>query len=110
YGGQEPVVITDTHPAARADPRAAGQARTGRLPSAGLRAIALLSDGATRIADRYGVLGWPELAAVLAGPGPGELITQVRAVEATDPDGARWPRLKRSDDATIVYWCQPVSD
>ena len=110
YGGQEPVVITDTHPAARADPGAAGQARTGRLPAAGLRAIALLSDGATRIADRYGVLGWPELAAVLAGPGPGELITQVRAVEATDPDGARWPRLKRSDDATIVYWCQPVSD
>ncbi len=110
YGGREPVVITDTHPAARADPGAAGQARTGRLAGAGLRAIALLSDGATRIVDHYGVLGWPGLLAVLADPGPEELITQVRAAEATDPDGARWPRLKLSDDATIIYWRQPLSD
>ena len=44
---------------------------------------------------------------MLAAPGPGELITQVRAAEATDADGARWPRLKASDDATIVYWRQP---
>ena len=106
-GGREPVVITGTRPAAGADPGVAGQAWTGRLPAAGLRAIALLSDGATRIVDSYGVLGWPRLLEVLAGLGPEELIAQVRAVEASDPEGARWPRLKPSDDATIVYWRQP---
>ena len=35
--------------------------------------------------------------------GPDELVRQVRAAEAVDPDGRQWPRTKRSDDATAVY-------
>jgi hypothetical protein len=32
-----------------------------------------------------------------------ELLRQVRAAEAVDPEGRQWPRTKRSDDATAVY-------
>src|SRR5580698_6965911 len=45
--GRPPQVITDTHPAAAADPDVAAAAATGVLPAAGLRGVALFSDGAT---------------------------------------------------------------
>ena len=35
--------------------------------------------------------------------GPDELLRQVRAAEAVDPESRQWPRTKRSDDATAVY-------
>ncbi len=104
--GLPPVVITDSHPPAGAVPAAADKARAGTLPRAGLRGIALLSDGATRITDRYGLLSWPAALSVIREHGPDELIQQVRAAEDSDPDGIRWPRMKASDDATIVYWRQ----
>jgi hypothetical protein len=110
YGaGRDPVVITDTHRPAASAPEAAAQARAERLPAAGLRAITLLSDGATRIVDQYHLINWRGLLTVLADGGPAELIGRVRAAEASDPDGTRWPRSKASDDATIVYWHQPTS-
>jgi Protein phosphatase 2C len=99
-----PVIITDAHPAASTTPDAALRASTGILPRAGLRGIALLSDGATRITDRYGLLTWPVLLNVVRDQGPAELIRQVRAAEDSDPDCARWPRGKPRDDATIVHW------
>jgi hypothetical protein len=105
YGDdQPPLIITDTHGAAKAAPDAALAARTGTIPRAGLRGIALLSDGATRIADRYGLIGWDGLLDVIRDQGPAELIRQVRQAEATDPGGARWPRSKVSDDATVIWW------
>ncbi len=108
YGkDRAPLVITDRHRAASTDPAAAGQARTATLARAGLQAIALLSDGATRLAAEYGLLGWPDLARVLREEGPAELVGQVRAAEDIDPDGARWPRSKLRDDATVLYWPQP---
>jgi hypothetical protein len=105
--GRPPQVITDTHPAAAADPDAAAVAATGVLPAAGLRGVALLSDGATRIVDRYGVLTWARAIDIVRDQGPETLIGQVRAAEDGDPDAERWPRHKLSDDATIVYWPQP---
>ena len=108
YGdGRDPVVLTDTHGAASVDPDAAGQARTTVLPGDGLHGIALLSDGATRITEVYRLIGWPDLVAVIRGEGPAGLIRQVRAAEASDPDGVRWPRSKARDDATAIYWPQP---
>ncbi|WP_067816940.1 protein phosphatase 2C domain-containing protein [Actinomadura kijaniata] len=85
-------------------PEAAGQALTGSVPLEGLGAVALLSDGASRLADRFGLATWHELLAVLRKEGPGELIARTREVEASDPDGSRWPRGKASDDASVVYW------
>jgi hypothetical protein len=103
-GGRPPVIITDAHPAARADPDAARQASTGTLPLAGLLGIALLSDGAARITDRYGLLTWPASLGVIRDHSPAALIRQVRAAEDSDPDGARWPRRKIRDDATVIWW------
>ena len=46
---------------------------------------------------------WEELLALLDESGPDELLRQVRAAEAVDPEGRQWPRIKRRDDATAVY-------
>ena len=106
-GGRDPLVFSDTHRAASADPDAARLARTMFLPPDGLRGLALLSDGATRITEVYRVMSWPVLVTVIREEGPAGLIDQVRAAEASDPGGARWPRSKARDDATAIYWPQP---
>jgi hypothetical protein len=105
YGDdRSPLIITDGHQPARAAPQIAASASTGTIPLAGLRGVALLSDGATRITDRFGLLDWPGLLAVIRGAGPEALIARVRGVEATDPAGERWPRTKITDDASVVWW------
>ena len=105
YGDRRPpLVITDTHEPAKASPDAALRARTGTLAMDGLRGVALLSDGATRIADTFGMLDWPAVLSLISGSGPDALITQVRQAEAGDPGGIRWPRCKASDDATVLWW------
>ena len=102
--GRPPLVISDTHQPARATPAGAASAQTGTISLAGLRGLALLSDGATRITDRYHQLTWPAVVDVIREHGPEELIGQVRAAEDADPDGRRWPRAKLRDDVTILYW------
>ena len=90
--------------------RGSGRGRAGPsgiLPLEGLRGVALLSDGATRIDDLYRQLGWPAMIDVIREHGPAALIRQVRAAEDADPDRERWPRYKARDDATVVYWPQP---
>ena len=88
---------------AAADPQAASQALTGSLPSKTLQRAVLLSDGASRLVDPFALATWEELLALLDENGPEELLRQVRAAEAVDPEGRQWPRTKRSDDATAVY-------
>jgi hypothetical protein len=88
---------------AAADPQAASQAVTGTLPSRNLHRAALLSDGASRLVDPFQLATWEELLALLDESGPDELLRQVRAAEAVDPEARQWPRTKRSDDATAVY-------
>lgn len=90
---------------ASTDPAAADHALTGSVPLTELRSFALLSDGATRLADRFGLLTWPQLAGILRDHGPRELLRRTRAAEESDPRGSRWPRTKAHDDATAVY-CQ----
>jgi hypothetical protein len=85
------------------DPQAASQAVTGTLPATSLRRAVLLSDGASRLVDLFELATWEELLALLDENGPEELVRQVRAAEAVDPEGRQWPRTKRSDDATAVY-------
>jgi Protein phosphatase 2C len=88
---------------ASAEPEAASQALTGSIPHAGVRAAALLSDGASRLADRFGVATWAEVFNTLDASGPAALLRQVREAEDSDPVGERWPRGKLRDDATIAY-------
>ena len=109
YGDDRPpLVITDTHRAASASADAADRAHTATLPSTGLRGIALLSDGATRITDKYDLLSWSAMLAVIRDEGPAQLIRHVRAAEDSDPGCTRWRRSKARDDATIIYWHDPA--
>ena len=87
---------------ASSTPDAAYHALTGSVPRLELRRAALLSDGATRLVDRFGVMAWPGLLDVLDREGPYSLILQTREAESSDPEGLRWPRSKRHDDATAV--------
>jgi Protein phosphatase 2C len=88
---------------AAADPQAASQAVTGTLVGKNLQRAVLLSDGASRLVDLFELATWEELLALLDESGPDELLRQVRAAEAVDPEARQWPRTKRSDDATAVY-------
>jgi hypothetical protein len=87
---------------AAADPQAAAQSVTGTLVRKDLQRAVLLSDGASRLVDLFGLATWTEVLALLDDAGPAELIRRVRAAEAADPAGRRWPRTKRSDDATAI--------
>ncbi|MGD9482880.1 hypothetical protein WDH52_06395 [Streptomyces sp. TRM70308] len=84
-------------------PGAAEHALTGTVPLATVRRAALLTDGASRLADLFGILSWPQLLDVLQAEGPAALISRTREAERSDPAAARWPRFKRSDDATAAY-------
>jgi hypothetical protein len=65
---------------ASTDPDAAQHALTDTVARDGLRRAAVLSDGTTRLVDRFGLLDWPSFL-----------------------DGRRWPRGKRHDDASAAY-------
>ncbi|MEV6369545.1 hypothetical protein AB0L86_21915 [Micromonospora musae] len=80
---------------AKDDPRAADEAITGSCPAAELTGAVLLSNGASRIVDRFRLADWPEVLAVLASAGPAEIIRRVRRAEARHAVAA--------DDATITY-------
>ncbi|WP_309054193.1 integrase [Streptomyces sp.] len=89
------------------DPRAAEHSLTGVVPLDSLASVTLLSDGATRLVDRFELADWREASAVLGSSGPDELVRRVREAEDGDPDGRRWPRGKARDDATVLHWVLP---
>lgn len=80
---------------AKDDPRAADEAIAGSCPVAGLAGAALLSNGASRIVDRFALADWPEVVAVLAASGPAGIIDRVRQAEAR--------HAVAPDDATITH-------
>ncbi len=86
-------------------PDAAAQALTGSVPRTQMRAAAVLSDGASRLVDRFGLARWEDVLKTLDTLGPRELLRQVREAEMGDLDGSRWPRGKVHDDATVAYCC-----
>ncbi|MGW0807298.1 integrase [Nonomuraea sp. NPDC002799] len=80
---------------AKDDPRAADEAITGSCPIAKLTGAVLLSNGASRIVDRFRLADWPAVLAILASSGPAEIIHRVRQAEARHAVAA--------DDATITH-------
>jgi len=88
---------------AAADPNAARHAITGSIDAAQVKRFAVLTDGAARIVKPFRALRWPGLLTLLDSAGPTALIQRVRALEAADPLGKKWPRNKQSDDASVVY-------
>lgn len=63
----------------------------------------LATDGLTELVDNYGAYDGPGLLRAAAEKGLSALAAQLRHIEQElDPDGARYPRFKQSDDATGV--------
>ncbi|MEU3279197.1 hypothetical protein [Streptomyces antibioticus] len=88
---------------ASTNPAAADEAITGSVELARVQQAALLTDGASRLVDSFGILTWADLLTLLRTEGPATLIARTREAELSDPTGERWPRFKRSDDATAAY-------
>ncbi|MEU8724564.1 hypothetical protein [Streptomyces antimycoticus] len=88
---------------AAADPTVSGKAVTGEFPRGEVRALAALTDGATRWVERFGEGDWAECFALLRKEGPQALIDRVRAAEHADPDSTAFPRGKTHDDAAVVF-------
>ncbi len=80
---------------AKDDPRAADEAITGSCPISELSGAVLLSNGASRIVDRFGLTDWAGVMTVLTTSGPAEIIRRVRVAEARHAVAA--------DDATIAH-------
>ena len=87
------------------DPSGVGFAhlRRATLPREDVVAVAGMSDGMWRA---FGDFGLANASAELPGLAPErvrELLARLRALEDDDPDYVRFPRLKRSDDASL-FW------
>jgi Protein phosphatase 2C len=87
---------------AAADPIAATNAITGRIPRSDFRHAALMTDGVTRIVTPFQQTDWRGLLALALESGPAAVIQHVRTVESDDSLRQRWPSFKARDDATIA--------
>ncbi len=86
---------------AAATPEAAQHSLIGEVACDNIRRAAVLSDGAASLVE-YELVTWAGLLDLLEEHGPLELIRRIRAAEASDPYGERWPRYKTGDDATAA--------
>jgi len=77
------------------------------LPLADVSRILLASDGYYRLVDHYAAVTDAELLRGTAERGAERFLGALRTIEAGDPMGARFPRLKISDDATAVLLQAP---
>jgi hypothetical protein len=85
---------------AKDDPRAVDEAITGSCPITELTGAVLLSNGASRLVDKFGLADWPQFLDLLATDGPEEIIRRVRQAEASAgviPDDATITQLAPFD-------------
>lgn len=88
---------------ASSDPGVVERGLSGTLSTPSLLQAAVMSDGAARVVDLFGLLDWRELLDALNADGPMKVLKTVRTQESADPSGLKWPRNKQSDDASIVH-------
>ncbi|MFF4312242.1 protein phosphatase 2C domain-containing protein [Streptomyces sp. 900105755] len=89
---------------AAADPSVAARAVTGTVPRAEVRALAALTDGATRWTEKFREGDWTALLDVVRKEGAQALVGRVRELEAADREERVFlRRSKTHDDATVVY-------
>ncbi|MFF8724978.1 protein phosphatase 2C domain-containing protein [Streptomyces sp. NPDC015171] len=89
---------------AAADPSVAARAVTGSLPRHEVRALAALTDGATRWTEKFREGDWTALFDTVAKEGGRALVERVRELETADRgERAFLGRSKTHDDATVVY-------
>ncbi|MFD9503999.1 hypothetical protein [Streptomyces sp. NPDC060035] len=87
---------------AAADPEVASRAVTGRTARAEARALAALTDGASRWTETFREGDWKATLGLLRKAGPQGLIDRVRELERADTDRTYLRRSKTHDDATAV--------
>ncbi|GAA2946676.1 hypothetical protein ACYCCF_20535 [Streptomyces argenteolus] len=87
---------------AAADPRVASRAVTGSTPRTEVRALAALTDGASRWTETFREGDWTAALGLLREAGPQGLIERVRELERADADRGYPRRGKTHDDATAV--------
>ncbi|PWI15598.1 hypothetical protein DI272_16545 [Streptomyces sp. Act143] len=88
---------------AAADPAVAERAVTGTLRRAEVRALAALTDGATRWVEKFREGDWTDLFTFVRKEGARALVERVRELEAGDVERAFLGRSKTHDDASVVY-------
>jgi hypothetical protein len=81
-------------------PEAAGKAVVGSVPLADVTRAALMTDGITRMVERYG-RSWFDLVDRMDKCGPRQLVADVRAEELAVPPATF--RGKLHDDVTAVF-------
>ncbi|GGS84430.1 hypothetical protein GCM10010156_48800 [Planobispora rosea] len=94
--------VTGGYWVASTDRAAADNAIRGEIPLTKVQRAAVFTDGASRVVDMFGEMDWQGCLDFLSEHGPRRLIAYVRELEECDPEGRRWPRFKRSDDATVA--------
>ncbi|MFD5833759.1 protein phosphatase 2C domain-containing protein [Streptomyces collinus] len=88
---------------AAADPSVAARAVTGTVPRDRVRALAALTDGASRWVERFEEGDWTDCFHLVRKEGPQALVDRVRTLERSDTAATFLGRSKRHDDATVVY-------
>jgi hypothetical protein len=88
---------------AAADPTVAARAVTGSVPRVDVRALAALTDGATRWVEKFREGDWTDCFTYVRKEGPQALVDRVRALERADAERVFLGRSKTHDDATVVY-------
>ncbi|MFJ2907119.1 protein phosphatase 2C domain-containing protein [Streptomyces sp. NPDC091279] len=88
---------------AAADPSVAARAVTGSTPRSEVRALAALTDGATRWVETFHAGDWADCLAVIRKEGARSLVDRVRDLELADTRRQFLRRSKTHDDATVAY-------
>ena len=84
------------------DARAADHAAQKTVRAGAGTLVLLASDGFLALASDYGRYDAESLVAAAETKGLESLGVELRATEEADPEGRRFPRFKKSDDATAV--------
>lgn len=84
------------------EPAVAQHATVTSLTLDGPATVLLVSDGFYALSEDYKHYGDRELIATAQTLGLAILGRELRHIEDQDPDGARYPRMKKSDDATAL--------
>ena len=84
------------------EPDVAKHATVTSLTLDGPATVLLTTDGFYALADDYKRYGDRELIATAQTVGLKILARELRHIEDEDPDGERYPRMKKSDDATAL--------
>ena len=86
------------------DDRSVLFAKTGKIPLSEIRDICMVSDG---FSEYYGmfrlVQSKEEFMELVEKQEPEALFQQLLSAQKADPEGAHYPRMKLSDDATVLY-------